>query len=434
MRAFAKVIVGGIFASGLCLLLCFTVASQTAEVLNDQAKVAKVLEDSGRFFKDGIVEFKANRRSESGEKFDKSVEAFLLSTLNIQHDAKLQTCYAQLIETIYRIEFPFKAQYPEIRTLVSKCQWKWNSGDFLVADAITDTVKGLASKRTSLSEDEARLFFEKQHNAKLVLDAAQSLVENRRVTFREILKKKKRGESVEAELEKAGASLDAAVDEYIKARTKVNRLSVEWTESATAGFEKQVYERSPLDELARFEPSRQEPNRLNAARYSRPQNYLAGIKVVKAHAGDTVSKLATRHNANPTEVAKYNGLLTNSILGAGREVKIPSTASSYSLASGTATASGKTTALRSSIPFGPKPTQFKGGRVGIVMTYFEEVLHDPYSMRIVRWSPIVQSYSSGLPCWRLTVKYRAKNLMGAYVLSERAFCIRNDKIISTSEL
>jgi LysM repeat protein len=49
------------------------------------------------------------------------------------------------------------------------------------------------------------------------------------------------------------------------------------------------------------------------------------VKVVKAQAGDTVAKLATRHNADPTEVAKYNGLLPNSVLGAGREIKIPAT-------------------------------------------------------------------------------------------------------------
>jgi hypothetical protein len=36
-----------------------------------------------------------------------------------------------------------------------------------------------------------------------------------------------------------------------------------------------------------------------------------------------VAKLATRHNVDPVEVAKYNGLLPNSVLGAGREIKLP---------------------------------------------------------------------------------------------------------------
>ena len=35
-------------------------------------------------------------------------------------------------------------------------------------------------------------------------------------------------------------------------------------------------------------------------------------------------QVAERYNADATEVAKYNGLLPNSVLGAGREIKIPS--------------------------------------------------------------------------------------------------------------
>jgi LysM repeat protein len=49
-----------------------------------------------------------------------------------------------------------------------------------------------------------------------------------------------------------------------------------------------------------------------------------GVKVVKAKAGDTVQKVAERYGADATETAKFNGLLPNSVLGAGREIKIPS--------------------------------------------------------------------------------------------------------------
>jgi membrane-bound lytic murein transglycosylase D len=67
---------------------------------------------------------------------------------------------------------------------------------------------------------------------------------------------------------------------------------------------------------------------VTATSYSRPTNQSlqgppSNVKVVKAQAGDTVSKLAERHKANPVEVAKYNGLLPNSVLGSGREIKIP---------------------------------------------------------------------------------------------------------------
>ena len=55
-------------------------------------------------------------------------------------------------------------------------------------------------------------------------------------------------------------------------------------------------------------------DRLHAARYNTPT--VSSVKIVKAKAGDTVQKVAEREHANPTEVAKFNGLLPNSVLGA----------------------------------------------------------------------------------------------------------------------
>jgi membrane-bound lytic murein transglycosylase D len=70
-------------------------------------------------------------------------------------------------------------------------------------------------------------------------------------------------------------------------------------------------------------------NNVTATTYSRPTTPVtapaqtSAVKVVKAQSGDTVSKLAARYGANATEVAKFNGLLVNSVLGAGREIRIP---------------------------------------------------------------------------------------------------------------
>ena len=69
--------------------------------------------------------------------------------------------------------------------------------------------------------------------------------------------------------------------------------------------------------------------RVQATNYARPTSQAAAnqpqsnFRVVKAQAGDTVARLATRHGAEPAEVAKLNGLLTNSVLGAGREIRVP---------------------------------------------------------------------------------------------------------------
>lgn len=125
--------------------------TRTAEVANMQALVNKFLDDSGRYFRDGLAALKENRRSESGEKFNKSVEVFLYSTFNIQKDQKLQTCYSQLIETVYRLEFPSDAQIPQIRSLSATCGWNWNAEDFKLADEVSQMVRPSQQKQANAS-------------------------------------------------------------------------------------------------------------------------------------------------------------------------------------------------------------------------------------------------------------------------------------------
>lgn len=118
-----------------------SIFSQTPEIIQVRESIRKVLDDSGRSFKDGMTALKDNRRSESGDSFDKSVETFLFSTLDIQRDPALQGCYTQLIETIYRIEFPGSNQPPQIRSLSATCGWKWTDSDMKLADEVVALAK-----------------------------------------------------------------------------------------------------------------------------------------------------------------------------------------------------------------------------------------------------------------------------------------------------
>ena len=123
--------------------------NMTPAVLQAQNEVNKILTDSGTNFKMGLEALKANRRSDSAEKFNKSVEVFLYSTINIQKDQKLQTCYSQLIETVYRMEFPSDAQIPQIRSLSASCGWAWKDADFQLADAVAQMLKPSQQKRSA---------------------------------------------------------------------------------------------------------------------------------------------------------------------------------------------------------------------------------------------------------------------------------------------
>ncbi len=97
--------------------------TRPSEVARAEDAVNVVLAEAGKSFKEALQAYVENRRSEAGLKFNKSVETFLYSTLNIQKDQRLQACYNQLIETVYRIEFPSDSQLPQVRGLAMTCGW-----------------------------------------------------------------------------------------------------------------------------------------------------------------------------------------------------------------------------------------------------------------------------------------------------------------------
>ncbi|HVE58464.1 MAG TPA: transglycosylase SLT domain-containing protein [Pyrinomonadaceae bacterium] len=90
-----------------------------------EARIQQVTSDSGRYFKQGLLNLQDNRRPQARDDFDKSVEVFLMSGINLtsNNNAKSRDCYNQLIETVYRMEFPTQAQVPQIRALSATCGW-----------------------------------------------------------------------------------------------------------------------------------------------------------------------------------------------------------------------------------------------------------------------------------------------------------------------
>ena len=98
--------------------------TRPAEVVRAQADVNYVLLESGKAFKEGLTAYSQGRYQDAGARFDKSVEVFLYSTLNIQGEPRLQNCYNQLIETVYRIEYPSDSQMPQVRGLAATCGWE----------------------------------------------------------------------------------------------------------------------------------------------------------------------------------------------------------------------------------------------------------------------------------------------------------------------
>jgi LysM repeat protein len=88
------------------------------EAAKAEGRIQDVLSKSEKSFKQGLLNLKDNKRDD----FDHSVEAFLLSGINVRTSPKLQKCYSELIETVYRIEIPSN-QAPEVKGLATTCGW-----------------------------------------------------------------------------------------------------------------------------------------------------------------------------------------------------------------------------------------------------------------------------------------------------------------------
>ncbi|MBK6723381.1 MAG: transglycosylase SLT domain-containing protein [Acidobacteria bacterium] len=117
--------------------------TSTAEVAKAQDAVRKILDESGNAFKEGIAAYVGDNRPLAGERFDRSIEVFLLSTVNIQREAKLQNCYNQLVETNYSIEFPTDHQLPQVRSLAMTCGWNIDNS---ISDSIALKAKAINAK------------------------------------------------------------------------------------------------------------------------------------------------------------------------------------------------------------------------------------------------------------------------------------------------
>lgn len=115
---------------------------QTAQIDQYSAQRNKILDEAGKSFRDGLQAIRDSRRGDAGAAFDKSVESFLYSAINVQKDTRLQPCYAQLIEGIYQIEFPTGSNLSQqLRTLSATCGWNWGGTENQLADAVAQQIK-----------------------------------------------------------------------------------------------------------------------------------------------------------------------------------------------------------------------------------------------------------------------------------------------------
>lgn len=96
--------------------------TDTPEAAAARAAVRQLLDESGKAFRKGVDAYLKDDRTLAADSFDRSLDTFLGSTMNIQSDS-LKNCYLELIQTIYLIEIPDKLSQPNVRQLSLTCGW-----------------------------------------------------------------------------------------------------------------------------------------------------------------------------------------------------------------------------------------------------------------------------------------------------------------------
>ncbi len=113
------------FSFTAILVFAVSAFAQTDETRRAEDQIRMLIDKAGAEFKAGLSALEDNRRPIAREKFDRSIEVFLMSGINLNsnNNSRARECYNQLIETIYRIEFPNDRQPPLVRQLSTSCGW-----------------------------------------------------------------------------------------------------------------------------------------------------------------------------------------------------------------------------------------------------------------------------------------------------------------------
>ena len=96
-----------------------------SEVEHIKARFKKVTDDAGTYFKQGLVNLKDQKSQQARADFNRSIDTFLRSSINVREDKEFERCYNGLIKTIFLIEFPSN-ETPQVKALALTCNWTLN--------------------------------------------------------------------------------------------------------------------------------------------------------------------------------------------------------------------------------------------------------------------------------------------------------------------
>jgi LysM repeat protein len=347
--------------------------------------VEQVIQRANDHFRKGKLNLEDNKPSHARDEFDKAVDAILMSGLDIRANPQLQAFYLELVERIYREEVPLKAG----RSGLIQNPTQPASNDPLSKLILTEDEKSVSQVGSAANTTKVRA---RKGDTIAKIAAARNLSVEVVVRLNGIGANTELQPGQEIKVPLSTPSPPATLtDEYLKS-TREYKASLEKLLVLYQTSERKAEERL-AEAKTRFAEKLIQQADLTAAERA--------VLEAKAKVEGVRQQIATADKQ------------LNDALNAQRKQKEAAVRMRQS----------------ADILRGPKPAQLPNGTVPLVLKWFQESLHDPYSARYVHWSKVEKYYWANEPCWVLSVRIRAKNAFGAYVLSDNTFYIRQNRII-----
>jgi LysM repeat protein len=376
------------------------VTSTKSKVTSDSEKdvrprVDQVIERAEDHFRKGKSNLEDNKREQARDEFDKAIDEVLMSGLDVSSNWRLRTFYFALVERIYK---------EEARVIKPNEQLGFRQQRFEPSP-----LDGLS--KLVLAEDEKRV-----PDGQLSVDTASLTKVRARKgdTIAKIAAARNLSADKLARLNGIAADAELAAGHEIKLPGGTSgALGTTMSQSARDEYIKTTKEyKSSLEKLLL----------LYQASQTKAEERLATAKTQFANGLVQKEELEANERAVADARTKVDGV-RQQIADADKQIDrtLNELREQRSLLL-------RSKQVEDSL-LGSKPTQLANGTVPIIMKWFQGNLHDPYSARYVHWSKIERSSFANGPCWEVTVRPRAKNAFGAYVLSDNTFCVRRNRIV-----
>jgi len=363
-----------------------------SEVSKSDSRVDQIIERANDHFRKGMFNLLDNKREQARDEFDKAVDEILMSGMDVQANERLQKFYLELVERIYREEVKQSPTLPpseRIKNPIRSADLFIPSFDDLFAQSPTSPQE---TSGTAASADSGVTKYRSRKGDTIAkIAAAHNLSADQVAKLNGIAANVQLQPGQEIKLPIIATEPALLENEYVKTvreyKASLERLLTLYLASEKRAEDRLTNVKKLYDEKLLFEPD------LDQAR----------------KAVDDEREKVTETRRKITEAEKQ----TAEAVIEARDQQIKEARDRE----------------RADELIGPKPAQSANGAMPIVIKWFNDYLHDPYSARYVSWTKVRKGLHDGEPYWIVAVRLRAKNAFNAYRLSDYIFYIRRNRIV-----